>query len=248
MNVIETVKHKITGEPRLKRNGDRMILTASHRLPSSGDEEVTFLCVVSVVGAAAVLVAHYRPETALPPDSNFLLDIANTVIVGLTNAFGKLGEIAEHQTLDLPFESLRGWLRASAVLACGVLFRHSGLFDLYTWLTNREHITVTIDGEHLSVHRGMFGFAKRIKRESISDVLILHNHRTGHDVMVQHEGGLTRLASIYGDLTRPTLLRLRLKQALTEAGRGRASSARQAVEGSVGSKPIRAYSQRLSRE
>jgi len=224
MNILETAKSKFTGEPRLKRAGDRMILTASHRLPSSGHEELTVLRIVSAVGAAAVLIAHYRPETALPPDSNVLLEQANAVIVGLTNAFGVLGEVAEQQTLDVPLESLRGWLLASAVVIGGAVVRHSGLFDLYTWLTNREHITITIDAEHLSVRRGTFGFAKRIARDLISDVLILANHRTGHDVMVQHEGGLLRVASIYGDLTRPTLMRLRLKEALAEVLRAKAAT------------------------
>lgn len=232
MTVLETAKHKITGEPRVKRDGDRMILTAAHRLPTGVDEQLTALRIVSVVGAAAVLVAHYRPEVALPPDSNVLLDNANTIIVGLGNAFGKLGEVFERQTLDVPLESLRGWMLASAVLGAGFVFRHSGLFDLYTWMTNREHITITINTEHLSVRRGTFGLPKRIARDTISDVLILANHRTGHDVMVQHEGGLTRLASIYGDLTRPTLMRLRLKEALADMPRSRATTFRRLLHDS----------------
>lgn len=230
MTILETAKHKITGEPRFKREGDRMILTAAHRLPTGVDEQLTALRIVTALGAAAVLVAHYRPEVALPPESNVLLDNANTVIVGLANAFGKLGEVAERQTLDVPLESLRGWMLASAVLGAGFVFRHSGLFDLYTWLTNREHVTVTIDAEHLSVRRGTFGFPKRIARDTIRDVLILANHRTGHDVMVQHEGGLTRLASIYGDLTRPTLMRLRLKEALADMPRDRATTVRRLLQ------------------
>ena len=96
------------------------------------------------------------------------------------------------------------------------MIRYSGLFDLYTWLTNREHVTVTIDDEHVSMRRGTFGHPKRIKRAAIKDVLILPNHRTGHDVMVQHDRGLSHVASIYGDLTRPTLMRLRIKEALAK--------------------------------
>lgn len=226
MTIFETAKHKITGEPRVKRDGDRMILTAAHRLPSGVDEQLTALRIVTALGAAAVLVAHYRPEVALPPDSNVLLDQANTVIVGLANAFGKLGEVFERQTLDVPLESLRGWMLASAVLGAGFVFRHSGLFDLYTWLTNREHVTITVDAHNLSLRLGTFSFPKRIARESIRDVLILANHRTGHDVMVQHEGGLTRLASIHGDLTRPTLMRLRLREALADMPRDSATTVR----------------------
>lgn len=183
------------------------------------------LRIVSVLGTAAILVAHYRPEAPLPY-SNVFLENANTIVVGLSNAFGKLREVAEQQTLDVPLESLRGWLVASAFLVGTSVFRHSGLFDLYTWLTNREHVTVTIDDEHLSVRRGTFGLAKRIRRESIRDVLVLANHRTGHDVVVQHEDGLTRLASIYGDLTRPTLMRLRLKEALADIPRAKSTTHR----------------------
>lgn len=219
MTVSEMIKHKITGEPRLVRDGQRLIIKASHRLPSSGDEMQTALRIVGALGAATILVAHYRPEVSLSPDSNVLLDNANTVIVGLLNAFGKLSEIADQQTLDVPLQSLRGWLLASAFLGGTAVIRYSGLFDLYTWLTNREHVTVTIDDEHMSMRRGKFGLPRRIKRASIKDVLILANHRAGHDVMVQHDGGLSRVASIYGDLTRPTLMRLRIKEALADMPR-----------------------------
>ncbi len=215
MNVVETIKHKITGKPRVTRNGERVILTASHRLPSSGNEELTLLRIVSFIGTAGILVAHYRPETAFVADSNVLLEQANIVIVGLANAFGKLRDVAEQQTLDVPLESLRGWAVALAFLGGTFVFRHSGLFDLYTWLTNREHVRLTIDKDHLSLGRGMFRFPKQIARGEIQDVLILPNHRTGHDVMVQHNGDLLRVASIYGDLTRPTLLRLRLMETIS---------------------------------
>lgn len=214
MNIFEMIKHKISGQPRVTRGGGRTVLSAAHRLPSSGNEQLTVLRIVSVVGTAAILVAHYHPETPLPY-SNVLLENANAIIVGLANAFGKLREVAEQQTIDVPLQSLRGWLNASVFLLGVSVFRHSGLFDLYTWLTNREHVTVTIDDEHLSLGRGMFRFPKRIARGEIQDVLILPNHRTGHDVMVQHKGGLLRVASIYGDLTRPTLLRLRLMETIS---------------------------------
>lgn len=215
MNIFEPIKHKITGKPRVTRDGARLILTASHRLPSSGNEELTVLRIVSVVGTAAILVAYYRPETAIMPDSKVLLEQANTVIAGLSNAFGKLRDVAEQQTLDVPLENLRGWAVALAFLGGTFVFRHSGLFDLYTWLTNREHVRLTIDKDHLSLGHGMFRFPKQIARGEIEDVLILPNHRTGHDVMVQHNGDLLRVASIYGDLTRPTLLRLRLMETIS---------------------------------
>lgn len=227
MNVIEMIKQKISGTPFVKRDGRRLVLTASHRLPSSGNEQLTALRIFSVLGTAAILVAHYRPETTFAPDGNVLLEQANTIIVGLSNAFGKLREVAEQQTLDVPLESLRGWASALTFLGGTFVFRYSGLFDLYTWLTNREHVTVTIDDEHLSVRRGTFSLPKRIGRESIRDVLVLANHRTGHDVMVQHEGGLMRLSSIYGDLTRPTLMKLRIKEALVEVTRSKNTTSRQ---------------------
>lgn len=230
MNAIETIKHQVRGMPRVKRDGGRIVLTAAHRLPSSGNEQLTALRIFSVLGTAAILVAHYRPETAFTPEGNILLERANIVIVGLSNAFGKLREVAEQQTLDVPLESLRGWVSALAFLGGTFVFRYSGLFDLYTWLTNREHVTVTIDDEHLSVRRGTFSLPKRIGREAIRDVLILANHRTGHDVMVQHEGGLMRLSSIYGDLTRPTLMRLRIKEALAEVPRSKKTTYRQILQ------------------
>ena len=215
MKILEIIKHKITGTPLVVRDGGRVILTASHRLPSSGNEELTVLRIVSVVGTAAILVAYYRPETAIVPDSNVLLEQANIVIGGLANAFGKLREAAEPQRLDVKLERLRGWAVALAFLGGTFVFRHSGLFDLYTWLTNREHVRLTIDNDHLSLGRGMFRFPKQIARGEIQDVLILPNHRTGHDVMVQHNSDLLRVASIHGDLTRPTLLRLRLIETIS---------------------------------
>lgn len=215
MRMIEYFRQKLTGEPSLKRNGREVVLTTSHRLPSSGHEEVLLLRILTAAGVVGVLVAHYRPETALPY-SNVLVESANTVIVGLANAVGKLGEVVERQTLDLPLEDLRGWLVASAVVGSSAVFRHSGLFDLYTYLTNREHVTLTLDDEYLSIGRGLLRSPKRIARDEIQDVLILKNHRTGHDVMVQHKDGLTRVASVYGDLTRPTLLRARLLEALSQ--------------------------------
>lgn len=218
MTFSKTIRTVVTGEPRLVRRGDQREVRASHRLPSSGLEPLTFR-ILGVVGAAAILVAHYKPEIGLGPDSNILLDGANTVVVGLVNAIGKLGDIAASQSLDVPFSSLRGWLFALLWLGGVFAFIHSGLLDLYTYLTNREHVRVTIDQGELAVSHSVFRFAKRIARDRIEGILVLGNGPHGHDVMVQHDGGLTRIASIYGGEQRATLLKLRLEQALAEADR-----------------------------
>jgi len=215
MTFRKTIRAVFRGEPRLIRRGGQIEVRASHRLPSSGGEPLTFR-ILGVVGAAAILVAHYKPEIGLGPDSNILLDGANTVVVGLVNAFGKLGDIAASQSLDVPFASLRGWMCALLWLGGVFAFVHSGLLDLYTWLTNREHVRVTIDGNELAVSHGVFRFAKRIARDRIEGVVILANALHGHDVMVRHDGDLTRIASIYGGEKHPTLLKLRLEQALAE--------------------------------
>lgn len=202
MNLVEEIKLRITGKPRLSRLGNSVRLTATHRLPSSGDEAVTAFRIMGAVGAVAVLVAQYRPEIPPDPNANIFLEFGNTVVAGLSNAVGRLGEVIEQRTLDVPLESLRGWGLALAVFGGEWLFRNSGLFDLYMYLTNREEVKITIDGECLSVRRGTFG---------------LPNHKTGHDVVLQHDGDLKRLASIYGDLTRPTLFKLKLMEALSDA-------------------------------
>lgn len=216
MNLVEEIKQRITGKPRLSRLGNSLRLTATHRLPSSGDEAVTAFRILGAVGAVAVLVAQYRPEIPPDPNANIFLEFGNSVVAGLSNAVARLGDVIEQGTLDVPLESLRGWGLALAVLGGEWLFRNSGLFDLFMYLVNREEVKITIDGETLSVRRGTFGLPKRFSRDGIQDVLILPNHKTGHDVMLQHNGDLKRLASIYGDLTRPTLFKLRLDEALSD--------------------------------
>ena len=215
MTFTDTIRTVVTGEPRIFRRGGQKEVRTAHRLPSSGIEPLAFR-ILGVVGATAILVAHYRPEVGLGPDSNILLDGANTVVVGLINAFSKLGDIAESQSLDVPFESLRGWLLALLWLGGVFAFIHSGLLDLYTFLTNREQVRVTIDQDEMSVRHSVFRFPKRIARDRIAGVLILESGPHGHDVMIQHDGGLTRIASIYGGEKRPMLLKLRLEQALAE--------------------------------
>jgi len=216
MKLLEVLKHEISGAPRLTRNGQGFRLTARHRKPSSGDEVVTAHRMIGGVVAVATLVAYYRPETSAPV-KNVLVDIGNTVVGGLLNAADRLAEVVRQHSLDVPLESLRGWGVATAFVVGTSLFLRSPLFDVYTFLTNREDVKIDVDREHLTLRRGVFLPPKRIARERIQDVLILKNHKAGHDVMLQHEGGLMRLASIFGDMTRPTLFRLRLKEALAES-------------------------------
>lgn len=220
MTFRKTIRTVLAGEPRVIQRSGQIEVRASHRLPSSRYEPLTFR-ILGVIGAAAILVAHYKPEVGLGPDTNILLDGANTVVVGLINAVGKLGDIADAQSLDVPFASLRGWMLALLWLGGVFTFIHSGLLDLYTYLTSREHVRVTIHRDNLTVHLGVFRFSEQIARDRIEDVLILEHGPHGHDVMIQHESGLTRIASINGGATRPTLLKLRLEQALKEAATAR---------------------------
>jgi hypothetical protein len=222
MNLVEEIKLRITGKPRLSRFGNSVRLTAKHRLPSSGDEDVTAFRIMAAMGAVAILVAQYRPEIPPDPNANIFLEFGNIVVAGLSNAVALLGEVVEQRSLDVPLESLRGWGLALGLVGGEWLFRLTGLFDLYMYLTSREEVKITIDGETLSVRRGTFGLPKRFSRDGIQDVLILPNHKTGHDVVLQHDGDLKRLASIYGDLTRPTLFKLKLMEAL--AGNPRANT------------------------
>jgi hypothetical protein len=218
MEFSKTIRTIVSGEARLIKRGGQTEVRASHRLPSSGIEPLTFR-ILGVVGAAAILVAHYKPEVGLGPDSNILLDGANTVVVGLVNAFGKIGDIAASQSLDIPFASLRGWLFALLWLGGVFAFIHSGLLDLYTYLTNREHVRVTVEEDEIVVRHSVFRLPKRIARERIEAVRLLANGPFGHDVMIQHDGSLTRIASIFGGEKRPTLLKLKLEQALSETPR-----------------------------
>ncbi len=215
MDVLRTLKDYLSGTPRVTKAGNTIRLVASHRLPSSGYEQHTAVKLIGYFGAAFSLVAYYGPETPADPTRNIFLEHADRLVAALATAFERLAAVAEHGTLDVPLESLQGWGVALLFMGGAFAFRHSGLIDVYTYLTNREHVEILINGEHLSLRRGMLRAPKRIARGEIQDILILANHRTGHDVMMQHKSGLTRVASIYGDLTRPTLLRLRLMETIS---------------------------------
>ncbi|WP_157966309.1 hypothetical protein [Oceanibium sediminis] len=215
MNLFQLYRHWIDGEPRLERRGNSARIKAAHRLPSSRDMG-TSLYFLAVVATAALLISYYAPDMVSNPDENYLLAFAAYVVIGISNAFEALAEVARAEPRDVPLENLRGWMFALYWIGGTVLVMEFGPFQLFTWLANREHVTVTIDDETVSVRHRVLSFPKRIARETVEDVLILPNHRSGHDVMLQHEGGLTRLASVHGDLTRPTLIKCSVERALAE--------------------------------
>src|SRR6056297_1997234 len=204
MTISEFKKHWLDGEPRIERDGKIVRVKAAHRLPTSGYEHRIALWLIAIFLALYMLISEYGPDMSSDPEANYLLEMAAFVVLALGNAFEALAEVAASEPPDVPLENLRGWMFALYCIGGAFLFINFGPFSLFTWLTNRERVTVTIDDEQLSVRHSVLRFPKRIDRDRIEDVLILRNHRKGHDVMLQHEGRLTRLASVYGDLTRPT--------------------------------------------
>lgn len=212
MNILDLKKHWIDGEPRQDRRGNATRIKAAHRLPSTYDMCLG-LYLLTGRAAIATLISHYAPEIASKPDTNFLLEFAAYVVMGLSNAFGALADVARAEPQDVPLEELRGWLFALYWIGGAILMVECGLFQLLTWLLNREHITVIVDDDEVFVQYSVFR-AKSVARSAVEDVLILPHSRSGYNVMLQHEGGLTRIASVYGDLTRPTLIKCCVERAL----------------------------------
>ncbi|WP_375552560.1 hypothetical protein [Rhodophyticola porphyridii] len=210
MTISEFKKHWLDGEPRIEWDGDSVRVKAAHRLPSSGYEQRIALWLIACFLAVYMVITEYGPDMASDPEANYLLEIAAFITVALSNAFEALAEVARGG----PPEHLRGWMFALSCIGGAFVFLNFGPFSLYTWLTNREHVTIIVNDDQVSVRHSVLRFPKRIAREAVEDVLILRNHRTGHDVMIQHEGGLTRLASVHGDLTRPTLIKSCVERAL----------------------------------
>lgn len=216
MSLSDFKRYWIDGEPRCRPVGRFLEITAAHRLPSSSFELIIAIWLVGTIGALVTLIQHYAPETGFGPETNILLAAAAMNLMAIGNAAEALVAVAGSDPEAVPLEALRGWMFASYWIVGTFLFQASGLFDVYTWLFNREHITLGINDERISVRHGIFRFPKRIALDQIEDVLIFANHRTGHDVMLQHTGGLMRLASVHGDLTRPTLIKLCVERALSE--------------------------------
>lgn len=214
MGLMELKRHWLDGEPRLVRSGDSARVKAAHRLPSCRDMRIGFY-LLATLAAVSTLISHYEPDMQSGPHENFLLEFAAYVVMGLSNAVGALTEVARAEPQDIPLDNLRGWMFALYVIGGAILLTEFGPFQLLTWLSNREHVTVIVDADEVLVRHSVFR-AESVAREAVENVLILPNHRTGHDVMLQHEGGLTRLASVNGDLTRPTLIKRSVERALAE--------------------------------
>ncbi|MEQ9259693.1 MAG: hypothetical protein RIG84_11385 [Roseovarius sp.] len=217
MTISEFKKHWLDGEPRLARDSNSVRVKAAHRLPSSNDQR-TGLYLLAALATIATLISHYAPDIASEPDGNVLLEFAAYVVLGLSNAVGALVEVARAEPQNIPLDNLRGWLFALYWIGGAILVMEFGPFQLFTWLGNREHVTVIVDDDEVSVRHSVLRFPKRIARKTVEDVLILSNHRTGYDVMLQHDGGLLRLASVHGDLTRPTLIKRCVERALEAGG------------------------------
>jgi multisubunit Na+/H+ antiporter MnhB subunit len=214
MNLLQLKRHWIDGEPRSQRNGNTIRIKAAHCLPTSGYEHRIALWLIASFLAAYMVITEYAPDMASNPEANYLMEIAAFITMALANAFEALKDVAR----GAPPENLRGWLFALYSLGGAFLFLNFGPYSLFTWLTNREHVTLIIDDETVSVRHSVLRCPKRIERKAVEDVLILRNHRTGYDVMLQHEGGLLRLASVHGDLTRPTLIKHCVERALDARG------------------------------
>lgn len=214
MTFSEFKKHWLDGEPRIERDGNSTRVKAAHRLPSSGHEQRIAFWLIALFLALFMLISEYGPDMESDPEANFLLEIAAFFVMALANAFEALANVARGG----PVENLRGWMFALYCIGGAFLFLNFGPYSLYTWLTDRERVIVTIDDEQVSVRHSVLRFPKRVARQDVEDVLILANHRTGHDVMLQHKGGLLRLASVDGNLTRPTLIKHCMERALEAQG------------------------------
>ena len=186
-------------------------------MPSSNDQRIG-LYLLAAFASIATLVSHYAPDMASEPDGNVLLEFAAYVVMGLSGAFGALAEVARAEPQNIPLDNLRGWLFALYCIGGAILVIEFGPFQLFTWLTNREHVTIIVEDDQVSVRHSVLRFPKRVARQDVEDVLILPNHRTGHDVMLQHKSGLLRLASVHGNLTRPTLIKHGIERALEAQG------------------------------
>lgn len=218
MTFSEFKRYRLNGEPRIERDDDSVRVKAAHRLPTSGYEYRIALWLIAFFLALYMLVSEYGPDMASDPEANYLLEIAAFVVMALGNAFEALAEVAASAPPDVPLDDLRGWMFALYCIGGAFLFLNFGPFSVFTWLTNRERVTVTIDDEQVSVRHSVLRLPKRIARDDVEGVLTLPNHRTGHDVMLQHKGGLLRLASVHGNLTRPTLIKHCMERALEAQG------------------------------
>lgn len=214
MGEISKLKAIWRGEPRITGEGDHVRLVASYRSPESHTYGRLAIRLVAYVGALVILIRHYRPAMPLDWTNNFFLEQLEVVIVGLINAGDRIAAVIQQHTLNVPLESLQGWFYALLWLGGVWLFQASFLFDIYTWLTDRETVTITRDGTRLNVRHGTLSFGKDIPLDDIEGVCITARHLGGYDVQLQHGGGFTRLASINDDEARPQLLKAKIERIL----------------------------------
>ena len=204
----------IRGKPLVVREDGHAMLIATHRRTASGEVEPRLMRILGFFGALAILVNFYGPDTLHDENSNFILVLMEYVTVGLLNAGECLSAVAEAQSLDIPLESLRGWLFA-ALWFCGAwVIRHSFLMDVIAWLGNRETVRVRIDDDELSVRPDFFSLRKQVKRGAVRSVEIIAERPCGHEVVVLHDDGVLKVASIFGDKSRALLFTMRLRDLL----------------------------------
>lgn len=208
----------IRGRPIVVREDGYAQLIATHRrtLSGEGEDEPRLVKIAGWLGMLAFLVNFYGPDIPYDENDNFVLVLMEYVTVGLLNAGERLSAVAEAQSLDVPLESLRGWLFA-ILWFCGAWFvRHSFLMDVIAWLGNRETVTVTLNADKLSVRHGVLCRRRRVSRDAVRSVEIIADKPCGHEVVIMHDGGVLKLASIYGDKSRALLFTMRLRDLLAE--------------------------------
>lgn len=212
MKLIRSILAWVRGDPRVIENGSRAVLKAAHPRPSSGREVKHGIYLLWLVGTLWMLIDHYGPETAHDPNKNLIIELSEYGLVSLINAGERLVAFVQAKSLDVP--DLRGWMYVTIFTLAMCVFLNSFLFRLYCWLTNREEVRITVGPETLTVRRYWWSFGKTIVRSAIREVRVIANHPTGHDVVILHDDGILRLASIFGDETRALLFKLRLDDLL----------------------------------
>lgn len=125
MDLLQSKRHWIDGEPRHDRRGNASRIKAVHRLPSTHDMRIGFY-LLAALAAIATLISHYAPDMASEPDGNFLLEFAAYVVMGLSTAVGALADVARAEPEDIPLDNLRGWLFALYGIGGAILLMECG--------------------------------------------------------------------------------------------------------------------------
>ncbi|WP_170765892.1 hypothetical protein [Ruegeria lacuscaerulensis] len=216
MELFKSILARLRGDPRVIDYGTNKVFRAAHLRPSSGYELKLGMRLLGLIGAIWILIDHYAPEATQDPQANFFIELFEYGVVALINAGDQLVAVVQARSFDVPLENLRGWFIAFVFLIAVWVFQDSFLFRLYCWLTDRESVWITVRPETLTARRRVLSFGKTIERSAIREVRIIANHPTGHDVVILHDGGCLRLASIFGDETRALVFKMRLDDLLTQ--------------------------------